>query len=359
MGGEETDSKTMENTREEGEIRLFGFDISRMGPRNRFIMCVVGVFSCYFVYGIAQEVLFRQWRQAGQPCGWFLTFVQYVFYAVFMYFQRTFIEGGRANKAKPRVAPLSSYLLLAFCSVGTVGLSNASCDYLTYPTQVLFKSSKILPVMLMGTIILRKRYRTIEYVCVCCITLGLVLLNVSNSSRGRGMDTDTTFGFVLILTALLADALIGNFQEKVFVEFNPSASESLFYTKSFGVLISFFVCLCAGQLTCIVYMLTNPQSIVPLFIFCFSGVVGENFVMIMVKTYGALVTVTTTSMRKAVTIMFSFILFPKPVNSSYMLGVFLVLAGMVMNIYVKKGGKDKPTNRNLKKMEAKASLEMV
>ena len=37
------------------------------------------------------------------------------------------------------------------------------------------------------------------------------MLNISKSNRGTsGVDTDTTFGFVLISTALFADALIGN-----------------------------------------------------------------------------------------------------------------------------------------------------
>ena len=60
------------------------------------------------------------------------------------------------------------------------------------------------------------------------------MLNISRSNRGKGgVNSDTTFGFVLISIALFADALIGNVQEKVFRQYNPTASESIFFTRNF------------------------------------------------------------------------------------------------------------------------------
>jgi solute carrier family 35 (adenosine 3'-phospho 5'-phosphosulfate transporter), member B3 len=56
-----------------------------------------------------------------------------------------------------RKAPLSRYALIGFLSVATVGLSNVACQYLNYPTQVLFKSCKTIPVMLVGVCYLGKR----------------------------------------------------------------------------------------------------------------------------------------------------------------------------------------------------------
>ncbi len=83
-----------------------------------------------------------------------------------------------------RSAPLSRYALIGFLSVATVGLSNVACQYLNYPTQalttplscpallcpaiaythtavglaqVLFKSCKTIPVMLVGVCYLGKK----------------------------------------------------------------------------------------------------------------------------------------------------------------------------------------------------------
>lgn len=120
----------------------FGINMAEKTPAVRFAICVTGIFVFYFVYGLAQESLFTEWRKEGSACGWLLTFIQYAFYTLFTFFQR--LTTGQVERGS---TPMSAFFVLAAFSVGTVGLSNASCDFLTYPTQVLFKSSKILPVM--------------------------------------------------------------------------------------------------------------------------------------------------------------------------------------------------------------------
>ena len=49
--------------------------------------------------------------------------------------------------------PLKMYFLIAFLTVSTMGLSNASLGYLNYPTQVIFKCCKLIPVLIGGIII--------------------------------------------------------------------------------------------------------------------------------------------------------------------------------------------------------------
>lgn len=44
-------------------------------------------------------------------------------------------------------------MMIAFLTVGTMGLSNTSLGYLNYPTQVIFKCCKLIPVMIGGVFI--------------------------------------------------------------------------------------------------------------------------------------------------------------------------------------------------------------
>jgi len=44
-------------------------------------------------------------------------------------------------------------MIIAFLTVGTMGLSNTSLGYLNYPTQVIFKCCKLIPVMIGGIFI--------------------------------------------------------------------------------------------------------------------------------------------------------------------------------------------------------------
>ena len=144
-------------------------------------------------------------------------------------------------------------------------------------------------VQLMGTVILRKRYKLVEYLCVLMITAGLFFLNSSSKSSHHaknGNETDTPVGFMLISAALMCDALIGNVQEKVFKLYNPSTSENLIYTKFYGMILALFVCASQGQLVHIFTILQRPKVILFLFLFCLSGILGENFVMMTVKNFG-------------------------------------------------------------------------
>jgi len=52
-----------------------------------------------------------------------------------------------------RRIPFKTYLLLAILTVATMGLSNSSLGYLNYPTQVIFKCCKLIPVLIGGIFI--------------------------------------------------------------------------------------------------------------------------------------------------------------------------------------------------------------
>lgn len=55
--------------------------------------------------------------------------------------------------------PGKTYMIIAFLTVGTMGLSNTSLGYLNYPTQVIFKCCKLIPVMIGGVFIQGKWQR--------------------------------------------------------------------------------------------------------------------------------------------------------------------------------------------------------
>jgi hypothetical protein len=63
----------------------------------------------------------------------------------------------RQIKPYPRKAPLKDYALLGAYYMLARILSNMSVDYTDYPTQVVVKSSKVIPTMLLGFWILKVR----------------------------------------------------------------------------------------------------------------------------------------------------------------------------------------------------------
>lgn len=62
-----------------------------------------------------------------------------------------------------------------------MALSNKSVLYLNYPTQVLFKNGKLIPVMLVGRAYFGKKYTPLHYTAVITITIGLMTFSVGDS----------------------------------------------------------------------------------------------------------------------------------------------------------------------------------
>lgn len=62
-----------------------------------------------------------------------------------------------------------------------MGFSNASLGYLNYPTQVIFKCCKLIPVMIGGVLIQKKVYKMIDIMAASCMCAGLILFTLADN----------------------------------------------------------------------------------------------------------------------------------------------------------------------------------
>ena len=172
--------------------------ISRCVPdRLHGPFAVLGVFVCYLLYGYAQEYIFLS---ALKTHGWFVTLVQFFIYV--------FLAGFEMKATQQRYSNLSlnSFTTVAMLGMVTMSCSNVSLTYLNFPTQVVFKCCKPLPVMIGSIVIQRKRYSLINGAGAVLICLGLILYLLADSSTSLEFNS---MGVLLILLALCADAVIG------------------------------------------------------------------------------------------------------------------------------------------------------
>ncbi|XP_041358041.1 adenosine 3'-phospho 5'-phosphosulfate transporter 2-like isoform X2 [Gigantopelta aegis] len=272
------------------EMILLGFNLSNVSRSTQFILLTVATFFFYLIYGYMQELIFR--LEGFRPFGWYLTLVQFACYTVFGVTELHFKED------RTRKIPLKSYGVLAFLTVATMGLSNTSVGYLNYPTQVIFKCCKLIPVLIGGILIQ---------------------------------------GVILILLALCADGAIGNVQEKTLKQFGATNSEMVLYSYGIGflyILVGMFVMgdIVSAFQFCRDHVVETYGYAV---IFSITGYIGVNIVLTLVKTFGALVAVTVTTCRKAVTIILSFMFFAKPFTLQYLWSALVVVLGIYLNLYSK------------------------
>ena len=92
--------------------------------------------------------------------------------------------------------------------------SNEALRYVSYPTQVLGKSCKMVPVMAGGLVLGGKKYSMVEYLQVALITVGVCVFNFGGKKK-KGGKADSPYGLALIGLSLLMDAFTGGLQDKV------------------------------------------------------------------------------------------------------------------------------------------------
>ncbi|KAM3929724.1 adenosine 3'-phospho 5'-phosphosulfate transporter 2 isoform 1-T1 [Leptodactylus fuscus] len=314
------------------DIRVLGINLSQFQKPVQFFICVTGVFVFYLIYGYLQELIFSV--EGFRPFGWYLTLVQFGFYSMFGLVEL------QLTQDKRRRIPAKTYMIIAFLTVATMGLSNTSLGYLNYPTQVIFKCCKLIPVMIGGVFIQGKRYNAVDVTAALCMSAGLIWFTLADSTVAPNFNVT---GVLLISLALCADAVIGNVQEKAMKLHNGSNSEMVLYSYSIGfVYILLGLAITSGLTPAVSFCSKYPlQTYGYAFFFSLTGYFGISFVLALIKVFGALVAVTVTTGRKAMTIVLSFLFFAKPFTIQYIWSGLLVVLGIFLNVYSKNMDKMK------------------
>eukprot|EP00321_Phaeocystis_globosa_P016435 CAMPEP_0118817308 /NCGR_PEP_ID=MMETSP1162-20130426/5338_1 /TAXON_ID=33656 /ORGANISM="Phaeocystis Sp, Strain CCMP2710" /LENGTH=343 /DNA_ID=CAMNT_0006747401 /DNA_START=3 /DNA_END=1034 /DNA_ORIENTATION=+ len=224
--------------------------------------------------------------------------------------------------------------------------SNEALRYVSYPTQVLGKSCKMVPVMAGGLLLGGKSYTLFEYLQVALITGGVVVFNFGGKKKG-GDAADSAYGLVLIALSLIMDMVTGGLQDKVkksTKELNPSAksakptmNESMLYTNLSGALIAGALAVATGHLSDgIAFCNRHPGVLNAILIYSLASAVGQLFVYFTVTEFGPLLLTTVTTTRKIFSTLFS--VFRNPNNSLSEMqwgGCCLVFAGLLLDVAAK------------------------
>lgn len=308
------------------KIDFLWFDLSPFGRTTQFVLLTALTFFFFLLYGFLQELIYE--LEGFEQFPWVLSLFQFFLYACFASVER------KARNDLHRKIPLTTYLLLAFLTVATMGLSNASVPHLNYPTQVMFKCCKLIPVLLGGILIQGKKFNVYDVSASVMMSIGLIFFTLADSLVQPDFEL---VGVVLISGALVADAAIGNVQEKQMKLHKASNIEVVFYSYSIG-----FVYILIGVLVfddfsaALIFWLKHPvKTFGYAFIFSVTGYLGINIILHLVKSFGALIAVTVTTCRKAVTIVVSFIFFSKPFTYQYLWSGLLVSLGIYLNLFSK------------------------
>lgn len=83
------------------------------------------------------------------------------------------------------VAPLYAYALVSFSNVVATTCQYEALKYVTFPVQTLGKCAKMIPVMVWGILIDRKKYTFKDFCIAMAITGGCTLFLITGSVKSK------------------------------------------------------------------------------------------------------------------------------------------------------------------------------
>ena len=185
-----------------------------------FLACFFGLQISYVLWGMMQELIMNTKFNPTTlvPSGRFPS-------ATFCVFSNRFlaiIVSAAICLIKHRTVT-SSAPLIAFtpCAVSNTLSSWAqyqALSYVGFSLQTIFKSTKVLPVMLMGYLLKKTKYKTIDYFEAIGITIGVLVFSFSNDNQATSMTSEVT-GILLLSLYVLADSFTAQWQSTIYRDY--------------------------------------------------------------------------------------------------------------------------------------------
>ncbi|UKK00860.1 hypothetical protein MACK_000934 [Theileria orientalis] len=215
--------------------------------------------------------------------------------------------------------------------------STYALPYVGIPTQVIIKSSKMVPILIGGFVLFRKRYAWYDVTCVVSITLSILLFNFDRFLNYKANRT-SLLGIFLCFVSLLCDGFVGPIQDDVLSKVSLHPHFLMFISTIVSLPISLAACLSLEGL--LPFMLVKNREIMKLVLsLALTGTLGQMFVFLSITTYGSLYTGIITTLRKAFSTLLSVYIFKHSLTRVQWLALVTTFSSIFIQQFFKNKAK--------------------
>uniref|UniRef100_G1NUF2 Solute carrier family 35 member B4 n=1 Tax=Myotis lucifugus TaxID=59463 RepID=G1NUF2_MYOLU len=188
--------------------------------------------------GCCSNVIFLELLVRKHPgCGNIVTFAQFLFIAV-----EGFLFEANLGRKQPAI-PIRYYAVMVTMFF-TVSVNNYALNLnITMPLHMIFRSGSLIANMILGIIILKKRYSIFKYASIALVSVGIFICTSMSAKQVVRIGSQIIsihclpwglcFAGIGALTfALLMSARMGIFQETLYKQFGKHSKEALFYNHA-------------------------------------------------------------------------------------------------------------------------------
>lgn len=307
----------------------------------KLLFCAAGLQVSYLTWGVLQERIMTHTYEEQMADGTvqfvkfqnsqFLVFVNRILALtvalVYIVFTR-----------QPRhTAPLYKYSYSSFSNIMSSWCQYEALKFVSFPTQVLCKASKIIPVMIMGKIVSKKTYPYYEYVVAILLSAGVSLFLLSADPSGKRTTAATTFsGAVILLGYMVFDSFTSNWQSELFNTYKMSSMQMMFGANLFSSLFTIWSMIEGGNfLSAVEFMFGHPEFAFHALLLSMMSATGQLFIFYTIQSFGPIVFTIIMTTRMMLSILLSCILYNHPLSIQAIFGVLVVFVALFLRVYAR------------------------
>ncbi|KAH8046384.1 UDP-galactose transmembrane transporter [Aureococcus anophagefferens] len=257
--------------------------------------CFVGLQASYLTWGYVQEKVmtrvhdgrFRRRRSASSATA------------------SSRSSSPRASRSSSTAETDPAGVLRRLRAVRVLELAVAARQYqalrhVSFPLQTISKSTKVIPVMLMGKFLNKKTYPPVDYVEALCISLGVCVFSLANLDDGAlasgGEESEGNvfaayLGVAMLALYVVSDSFTSQWQSRLYQAHpNVDQFQMMFAVNSWAICMTLFALVSSGELwTTLKFLSLNPAAFVDNVTIAITSATGQLFIFYTIKTFGPVV----------------------------------------------------------------------
>lgn len=240
-----------------------------------------------------------------------------------------------------QLAKYGIWFLIGFSTVLGNVLSSSALRYVNYPTQILARSCKPIPVMIFSVFLAREKYPFYRYVVVGGICIGVSIFFIGqNALKGKtnSKGDESIWGYLLLLASLGMDGICNGLQQRLRTLDRPTEERFMFMVNITGLafLSSYLLLNLDTEFYPPMEFLSKNSHAFYLVLGCsISMCLGTIFIFKTVAEFGTLVLSILTTTRKFFTLLFSVFWNGHQMSQTMWFGVYIVFGSLFYDVYRK------------------------
>jgi len=321
----------------------------------KFAFCFCGLLISYLTWGYMQELIMAtefiptESSPTGRfPSAGFCVFSNR-FLAIIVAVIAVKIRHGSVYANS--VAPLWAFAPCALSNTLSSTCQYASLRFVSFPVQTVFKSSKIIPVMIMGKILKGNTYPIGQYAEAALITVGVAIFSLACKESDKKEAATEIIGLLLMCVYILSDCFTSQWQDRIYVTYgrqNIDPYQMMLGVNTFAIIFTTLGLIFSGEIPKVIeFFQVNPNVLTYNIITAITSASGQLCIYYTIKEFGPIVFTIIMAVRQMISIFISAIKFGHSISLVAMAGAALVFSVIFYQINRKYQAKKKKSQKEV------------